>query len=59
VLRQFGSRLHEARKEEVELLLANKADVNAKNTAGNTPLQVASSDDTDVVALLRKHGGHK
>jgi ankyrin repeat protein len=43
-----------------ELLLANKADVNAKNSDGQTPLHEAvESGFKDVVELLRQHGGHE
>ena len=38
-------------------LLANKADVNARDNEGETPLHSAHKDD--VAELLREHGGHK
>ena len=41
-------------KEIVELLIANGADVNAKNDSGRTSLNWA---DKEIAALLRKHGG--
>ena len=45
-------------KEMVELLIANGADVNAKNKNGNTPLDSSSlSKQTETADLLRKHGG--
>ena len=49
-------------KEIVELLIADGADVNAKMNNGMTPLDCSalippSSNKTDIVDLLRKHGG--
>jgi ankyrin repeat protein len=45
-------------KGAVELLLANKADVNAKDNKGNTPLHIAKAQRQDAVAeLLRQYGG--
>jgi ankyrin repeat protein len=45
-------------KEIAELLIANGADVNAKNVDGQTPLDVAVDWFNDeIAALLRKHGG--
>ena len=41
-------------KEVVELLIAEGADVNAKD-AGTTPLDMAN--DRETADLLRKHGG--
>jgi ankyrin repeat protein len=47
-------------KDVAELLLANKADVNAKDINGKTPLQLAEqSNRRDVAELLRQHGGHE
>jgi ankyrin repeat protein len=44
----------------VELLLAAKADVNAKNNRGETALRLAARDGyEDVVELLRRHGAHE
>jgi ankyrin repeat protein len=44
----------------VELLLANKADINAKNNKGETPLRVAADKGKqNLVELLRQHGGHE
>jgi ankyrin repeat protein len=43
-----------------ELLLANKAEVNAKDKNGWTPLHwAAQGGHQDVAELLRQHGGHK
>lgn len=47
-------------QDVVELLLANKADVNAKADNGATPLDIAAGGGhEDVVELLRQHGGHE
>ena len=50
--------LHESaswgQKGNIELLIANGANVNAKDEAGKTPLDSATCEVTD---LLRKHGG--
>ena len=46
-------------RELVELILANKADVNVRNNEGKTPLDYAKangSTGTEIVALLRQHG---
>jgi ankyrin repeat protein len=46
-------------KEVVKLLLAVKADANAKNKQGETALIFAARNGyKDVVELLRQHGGH-
>ncbi len=43
-------------KEITELLLANKADVNAKNNEGETPLMMAIKlKNKAVIELLRKN----
>ena len=43
-----------------ELLLANGADVNAKDNGSTTPLQLAVVNGRqDMVELLRQHGGHE
>jgi ankyrin repeat protein len=45
------------RKEVVELLIANGADVNAKNRNGDTPLDYAITfKRTELADLFRKHG---
>ncbi len=47
-------------KEVAELLLASKADVNAKGKNGWTPLHAAElMGHEDVAELLRQHGGKK
>jgi len=52
-----GSKGH---KNVVELLLAYKAEINAKNNNGETPLFVtATSNHKDIAELLRQHGGHE
>ena len=49
-------------KEVAELLLANKADINATSKSG-TPLHVALTQGgekaKDVAGLLRQRGGHE
>ena len=53
--------LHESaswgQKGNIELLIADGANVNAKDEAGKTPLDSATS--REIAALLRKHGGKK
>ena len=53
---------YEGHQEIVELLIAKGADVNAKvefgSLQGMTPLDSANnSDRTEIVSILRKHGG--
>ena len=44
----------------VELLLANKADINAKTNGGETPFQKATlRGQNAIVELLRKYGGYE
>jgi len=46
-------------KDVAGLLLANKADVNAKDDVGRTPLHSAVIfSHRDVAELLRQNGGH-
>ena len=46
------------RKDLAELLLRNKADVNAKSKLGDTPMEVAASKrHKDMEKLLRRQGG--
>jgi ankyrin repeat protein len=47
-------------KDVVELLLVNKAEINAKRKDGCTPLQWAAlQSQKDVAELLRRHGGYE
>ena len=53
---------YEGHQEIVELLIAKGADVNAKvefgSLQGMTPLDSANnSDRTEIISILRKHGG--
>lgn len=46
-------------KDVVELLVANKIDINAKDNDGETPLNLAGKQgQLEVVQWLREHGGH-
>ncbi|MDP6795777.1 MAG: ankyrin repeat domain-containing protein [Verrucomicrobiota bacterium] len=60
---QYGaSSLHWAawcgHSDIVELLIATKANVNAVNSDGETPLDCAENfSQNEIIALLRKHGG--
>jgi ankyrin repeat protein len=50
----------QGRKDMAELLIANRADINAKNKYGATPLHVAVlSGRENVEELLRQHGGRE
>ena len=65
--RQSGTPLHAAasadRKEMVEFLIANGADVNAKMKDGRTPLDAAIEvdrpdlNDYETAILIGEHGG--
>ena len=62
--RNGSTPLHQAdmgnHREIVELLIAKGADVNMKNSEGETSLDIASDPEvnqTEIAALLRKHGG--
>ena len=47
-------------KQIADLLVANGADVNAKNGFGKTPLDLAIDfEKTETADLLRKHGGKR
>ena len=47
-------------KVVAELLLANQAEVNARDNDGYTPLHTAEDRaQADVAKLLRQHGGHE
>ena len=49
---------HHGRKETTKLLITKGADVNVKRDDGNTPLDNATKyKHTDIIELLRKHGG--
>ena len=54
--------IHEAARtgniEAVKQHIAAGADVNAKDAAGNTPLDLSISK-LEIAALLRKHGGKR
>jgi uncharacterized protein len=51
---------YEGHKELVELLLAHGDDVNARNDASATPLNMALGKGfKDVAQLLRQHGGRE
>src|SRR5262249_3537121 len=48
------------RKDIAELLLANKADVNATDSAGMTPLLRAKGwGNKEMIEWLHQHGGHE
>ena len=47
-------------KDVAELLIANKADVNAKDQNGYTPLYAAvATGHSGMAELRRQHGGHE
>jgi len=54
----MGEAASEGHRDMVELLLANKADINAKDNDNKTPLDYAVKNaHEDVAELLRQHGG--
>ena len=49
---------HRGSKETAKLLITKGADLNVKRDDGNTPLDNATKyKHTDIIELLRKHGG--
>jgi hypothetical protein len=46
-------------KDVVEFLLEHKAEVNAEDNYGQTPLFLARNRNPDIAALLRQHGGEE
>jgi len=53
----FGWAVWYGLKETVELFITKGADINAKDSKGQTPLQYAKKEGyTKIVDLLRKHG---
>ena len=52
--------VHGRHKDVVAVLLANGADVNARDGLGHSPFYIAKIYDLrDLMELLRRYGGHE